>query len=86
MILWKIWQLLLFSNGILIFKKYLKMGNEGNRGDNSKNNRNDPAKKKPVPPPPRIGKKKKNKGIDAATKLPSGKMLDTQSLRSPSAG
>jgi hypothetical protein len=25
-----------------------------------------------MPPPPRVGRKKKNKGIDAATKLPGG--------------
>ena len=47
------------------------MGNEVNRQDPGKNNKGDQAKKKPIPPPPRVGRKKKNKGIDAAAKLPS---------------
>ncbi len=61
------------------------MGNEVNRQDPSKNNKGDQTKKKPIPPPPRVGRKKKNKGIDAAGKLPTGTILITQSLLSPNA-
>jgi hypothetical protein len=53
------------------------MGNEVNRQDPSKNNKGDQTKKKPIPPPPRVGRKKKNKGIDAAGKLPTGTILIT---------
>ena len=45
-----------------------------NKHDQNKNNKGDQAKKKPIPPPPRVGRKKKNKGIDAAAKLPLGKL------------
>ena len=62
------------------------MGNQVNRSDNSKNNRNDQAKKKPVPPPPRVGHKKKNKGIDAVSKLPSGRPTFIKLLQLQSAG
>ena len=52
------------------------MGNELNKQD-GKNNKRDPnPKKKPIPPPPRVGRKKKSKGIDAAAKLPSGISLE----------
>jgi len=53
-----------------------EMGNELNKQD-GKNNKRDPnPKKKPIPPPPRVGRKKKSKGIDAAAKLPSGISLE----------
>jgi len=48
------------------------MGNEVNKNDANKHNRNDQVKKKPISPPPRVGKKKKNKGIDSISKLPVG--------------
>jgi hypothetical protein len=54
------------------------MGNEVNKNDQTRNNRNEQAKKKPIPPPPRVGRKKKNKGIDAAAKLPTGTPPPTQ--------
>lgn len=47
------------------------MGNEVNKQDPNKQRGGDQAKKKPIPPPPRVGRKKKNKGIDAAAKLPT---------------
>ncbi len=56
-----------------------------NKHDPNKNNKGDQAKKKPIPPPPRVGRKKKNKGIDAAAKLPSGTPQPTQSPPSPNA-
>lgn len=61
------------------------MGNEVNKHDPSKNNKGEQAKKKPIPPPPRVGRKKKNKGIDAAAKLPSGITLIIKLLQSLSA-
>jgi len=61
------------------------MGNEVNKQDPSKNNKGDQAKKKPIPPPPRVGRKKKNKGIDAAAKLPSGITITIKLLQSLSA-
>ena len=42
-----------------------------NKHEQNRNKGNDQPKKKPVPPPPRVGRKKKNKGVDAAAKLPS---------------
>lgn len=62
------------------------MGNQAGKHDQNKNNRNDPTKKKPIPPPPRVGRKKKNRGIDAAAKLPTGILFMTQSLPSLNVG